>query len=130
MDGLDVQARLRDLDVTLPVIVMTGQSDVRSAVSAMKAGAVDFIEKPFDDEALIAAIEAALAKGGRADRNHEAAEAARLIAMLSRREREVLDALVVGRPNKVIAFDLGISVRTVEVHRARMMDRLGVRQLA
>ena len=92
----------------------------------MKAGAVDFIEKPYDDEALLSAIEAALARTGRADPDGEAAEARQRIAALSPRERQVLDALVAGRPNKVIAFDLGISVRTVEVHRARMMQRLGV----
>jgi two-component system response regulator FixJ len=130
MNGLELQARLRDLVVTLPVIVMTGQGDVQTAVRAMKAGAVDFIEKPFDDETLVTAIEAALAKGGRTDPDHEAADAARRVARLSRREREVLDALMAGRPNKVIAFDLGISIRTVEVHRAHMMERLGVRQLA
>lgn len=130
MDGLELQARLLQLGVSLPVIVMTGQADVPSAVRAMKAGAVDFIEKPHNDEALLSAIEAALARAGRADPDGEAAEARQRIAALSPRERQVLDALVAGRPNKVIAFDLGISVRTVEVHRSRMMERLGVRQLA
>jgi two-component system response regulator FixJ len=130
MDGLELQARLRAMKVTLPVIVMTGQGDVQSAVRAMKAGAVDFIEKPYSDDALIGAIETALKRGGRTDHDADAAEAAARIAALSPREREVLDALVAGQPNKVIAYDLGISVRTVEVHRARMMDRLGVRQLA
>jgi two-component system response regulator FixJ len=130
MDGLEVQLRLRDLGVLLPVIVMTGQGDVQTAVRAMKAGAADFLEKPFDDEVFLAAIETALTKNSSADRSHEAADAARRVAALSRREREVLDALMAGRSNKVIAFDLGISVRTVEVHRARMMERLGVHQLA
>ncbi len=130
MDGLEVQGRLHDLGITLPVIVMTGQSDVRTAVQAMKAGAVDFIEKPFDDEDLLGAIEAALVEREPDDRDRDAAHAARRISLLSPREREVLDALVAGRLNKAIAFDLGISVRTVEVHRARMMDRLGVRQFA
>jgi two-component system, LuxR family, response regulator FixJ len=96
----------------------------------MKAGAVDFIEKPWRNDVLLHAIGVALAKAIRADPDHEHAKAARRIARLSRREREVLDALVAGRANKVIAYDLGISVRTVEVHRARMMGRLGVRQLA
>jgi two-component system response regulator FixJ len=96
----------------------------------MKAGAIDFIEKPYDDEVLLNAIVAALGRAGAPDRDREVLEAARRIAALSPREREVLDALVAGRPNKVVAFDLGISVRTVEVHRARMMDRLGARQLA
>jgi two-component system response regulator FixJ len=130
MDGLELQSRLLALGVLLPVIVMTGQGDVQSAVRAMKAGAIDFIEKPYDDEVLLNAIGAALGRAGAPDRDREVLEAARRIAALSPREREVLDALVAGRPNKVVAFDLGISVRTVEVHRARMMDRLGARQLA
>jgi two-component system response regulator FixJ len=131
MDGLALQAWLRKLEVQLPVIMVTVQGDIQTAVRAMKAGAVDFIEKPFNDEVLLKAIEVALARGGgRLNRDSAAQEAIERISALSRREREVLDALVAGRPNKVIAFDLGISVRTVEVHRARMMDRLGVRQLA
>jgi two-component system, LuxR family, response regulator FixJ len=130
MDGLELQARLVKLGVPLPVIVITGQGDVQSAVRAMKAGAVDFIEKPYGDEALLATVEAALARPSRTDRQGEAADARRRVAALSPREHEVLDALVAGKSNKVIAYDLGISVRTVEVHRARMMERLGVRQLA
>jgi two-component system response regulator FixJ len=131
MDGLALQAWLRKLEVQLPVIMVTVQGDIQTAVRAMKAGAADFIEKPFNDEVLLKAIEVALARGGgRLNRDSAAQEAIERISALSRREREVLDALVAGRPNKVIAFDLGISVRTVEVHRARMMDRLGVRQLA
>jgi two-component system response regulator FixJ len=130
MDGLMLQGRLHELGISLPVIVMTGASDVRLAVRAMKAGAVDFLEKPFDDQVLIQAVESALKKSGGIVRNHEIIDAARRVARLTPREREVLDALVAGRPNKVIAFDLGISVRTVEVHRAHMMERLGVRQLA
>ncbi|HXA35088.1 MAG TPA: response regulator, partial [Steroidobacteraceae bacterium] len=129
MDGLELQARLNRLGFRLSVIVMTGHGDVPTAVRAMKAGAVDFIEKPFDDERLIAAIEAALAGSGLVSRDREAAEAAERIA-LSRREREVLDALVAGRQSKVIAHDLGLSVRTVEVHRARMMERLGTSRFA
>jgi two-component system response regulator FixJ len=96
----------------------------------MKAGAVDFIEKPFDDASLLAAIEAALARAGRSVQDNEVLEAAKRITSLSRREREVLDALVAGRPNKMIAYDLGLSVRTVEVHRAHMLGRLGARSLA
>ena len=130
MDGLTLQARLAKLDNHLPVVVMTGQGDVQTAVRAMKAGAVDFIEKPYDDGVLLKAIELALSLPRQSDRNREAAEAAQRVAALSPRERQVLDALVAGRPNKVIAYDLGISARTVEVHRARMMERLGVRQLA
>jgi two-component system response regulator FixJ len=130
MDGLELQSLLVKGNVPLPVIVMTGQGDVQSAVQAMKAGAVDFLEKPYSDELLLKAIESALAGADRANVDREAAEATERIAALSPRELEVLNALVAGRPNKVIAFDLGISVRTVEVHRARMMERLGVRQLA
>jgi two-component system response regulator FixJ len=130
MDGLELQGLLLKGNVPLPVIVMTGQGDVQSAVRAMKAGAVDFLEKPYSDELLLNAIEAALGRIGGPDDDREAVVAAQLIATLSLREREVLDSLVAGRANKVIAFDLGISVRTVEVHRAHMMERLGVRQFA
>ena len=131
VDGLEVQARLNRLRVNLPVIVMTGHGDVPSAVRAMKAGAVDFLEKPFDDETLLNAIGGAFAKASRLiGGDREAVRAAQRIATLSPREREVLDALLAGRQNKVIAFDLNISVRTVEVHRARMMERLGIKQFA
>jgi two-component system response regulator FixJ len=130
MDGLELQAKLNELEIRLPVIVMTGHGDVPTAVRAMKIGAVDFIEKPFDDERLLASIELALAGATRAGRDREALEAAQRIALLSPRERQVLDGLVTGQPNKVIAHDLGISVRTVEVHRARMLQRLGTRQTA
>lgn len=129
MDGFEVQARLLLLNPDLPVIVITAQGDVQTAVRAMKAGAVDFIEKPYSDDALIASIESALNIGAVKGRAEDIVAAALLIEMLSPREREVLEALVAGQPNKVIAFTLGISVRTVEVHRSRMMDRLGVRQL-
>lgn len=130
MDGLQLQSRLLDLEIALPVIVMTGQGDVKSAVAAMKLGAVDFIEKPYSDHVLILAIEAALARAGRPARSQEAEQAAHRIEQLSPRERQVLDALVAGHSNKIIAFELGLSVRTVEVHRARMLARLGVRQFA
>ncbi|RJF78718.1 response regulator transcription factor [Rhodopseudomonas palustris] len=130
MDGFEVQARLRLINPDLPVIVVTAQGDVRTAVRAMKAGAVDFIEKPYSDDALIMSIESALATDASTGRNGDIATAAALINTLSPRERQVLEALVAGQPNKVIAFDLGISVRTVEVHRSRMMDRLGVHQFA
>ncbi len=127
--GLEVQARLKAIGFVLPIIVITGQGDIHTAVLSMKAGAFDFLEKPFEDEVLLAAIEAALAATPRG-RDQQALDAARRIARLSPREREVLDALVAGASNKVIAFDLELSVRTVEVHRARMMERLGTHQLA
>lgn len=129
MDGFEVQARLLLINPDLPVIVITAQGDVRTAVRAMKAGAVDFIEKPYCDDALLSAIESALKIGAAKGRAEDIAAAALLIGTLSHREREVLEALVGGQPNKVIAYSLGISVRTVEVHRSRMMERLGVRQL-
>ena len=130
IDGLQLQALLNRLGFHLPIVVMTGHGDVATAVQAMKAGAVDFIEKPCDDERLLGAIRRALTVAGPAARNRETAAAAQRIATLSARERQVFDALTVGHPNKVVAFDLGISVRTVEVHRARMLERLGVRSLA
>ena len=130
MDGLEVQARLLQMRVLLPVIVMTAGGDVQTAVRAMKAGAIDFIEKPFDDEVMLSAIEASLAPAGQGDKADEILDAARRLGALSPRERQVLDVLLAGHPNKVIAYDLGLSVRTVEVHRARMMERLGVRQLS
>jgi two-component system response regulator FixJ len=130
IDGLEVQALLNRLGFRLPIVVMTGHGDVATAVQAMKAGAVDFIEKPCDDERLLGAIKQALTISRPAARGREAAAAAQRIATLSARERQVLDALAVGHRNKVVALDLGISVRTVEVHRARMLERLGVRSLA
>jgi two-component system, LuxR family, response regulator FixJ len=130
MDGFEVHARLQLINAGLPVIVVTAQGDVQTAVRAMKAGAVDFIEKPYSDDALIAAIESALKNSAAKGRTDDIAASAALINTLSPRERQVLEALVAGQPNKVIAFGLGISVRTVEVHRSRMMDRLGVRQFA
>jgi two-component system response regulator FixJ len=129
MPGMELQARLLQLGIPLPLII-TGQGDVQSAVRAMKAGAVDYIAKPYSDEVLRAAINTALSNAGWSGWDREAMKAAQRIAALSPREREVLDALVEGHANKVIAYDLGISVRTVEVHRARMLGRLGVRQLA
>jgi two-component system response regulator FixJ len=129
IDGLELQALLNRLGFRLPIVVMTGDGNVETAVLAMKAGAVDFIEKPCDDERLLGAIEQALTSG-QAARDREEAEAAERVGTLSRRERQVLDALTCGCPNKLIAYDLGISVRTVEVHRARMLERLGVRSLA
>ncbi|MGY8676586.1 response regulator [Bradyrhizobium sp. UFLA05-153] len=129
MNGLEVQQRLNTIRRDLPVIVVTAQGDIQTAVHAMKAGAIDFLEKPYSDRALLSSIEMAFA-GRQSDRNDEIADAARRIAGLSPRERDVLDGLIDGHSNKVIAYNLGLSVRTVEVHRARMMDRLGMRQLA
>jgi two-component system, LuxR family, response regulator FixJ len=129
VDGLELLRRLKQSGFGPPVAVMTAHGDVSTAVRAMKAGAADFVEKPFDDEALLAATEAALG-ATRAFGVVRADDAAERIAALSPREREVLDLLIAGKPNKHIARDLGLSPRTVEVHRARLMARLGVGSLA
>jgi two-component system response regulator FixJ len=130
MSGLEVQRKLSEMKCDLPIIIMTAQGDVQTAVSAMKAGASDFVEKPYSDDALLRSIEATFAQGAASDRSDEIAEAVRRVAALSPRERDVLNGLIEGRPNKTIAYQLGLSVRTVEVHRARMMERLGMHQLA
>lgn len=125
MSGIDLLRRLRELQVGLPVIVMTGHGDVPLAVEAMKAGATDFIEKPFDDEVMLGAIRTALA-GQATDgkRDAERAEIKERFESLSGRERQVLQGLVGGHPNKVIAHDLGISPRTVEIYRANVMTKM------
>src|ERR1700676_3441569 len=130
MSGLDVQTQLLKMRTDLAVIVVTGQGDIQTAVRAMKAGATDFLEKPYSDHALLGSIEVAFARENQHNRDHDITDAIRRIATLSPREREVLDALVAGRPTKKIAYNLEISVRTVELHRARMMERLGMWVLA
>jgi len=130
MLGLVLQERLVALGVAHPRVITTGHGDVPCAVRAMKAGAVDVLEKPYSDEDLLKAIESALEQKDAVRSKRDAAEATRLIASLSPRERAVLEALAAGHPNKRIAFYLGISVRTVEAHRGRMMKRLAVRRFA
>src|ERR1700720_85774 len=129
MDGLELLARMSELAIDLPVIVLTGHGDVPTAVKAMKAGAVDFIEKPIDEAQLFTAIDAALAEKKPAARHHAVARATEQMALLSPRERQVLEAIAGGRPNKLIAYYFGISVRTGEGHRAQLLDRLGVRNI-
>jgi two-component system response regulator FixJ len=131
MDGLELQAELNRRAIRLPVIVMTGHGDVPIAVRAMKAGAVDFIEKPFTDDLLIDSVRRALALSAETLRvSEEVSETLRRIETLTAREREVLGGMVAGHPNKVIAHDLGISPRTVEIHRARVMEKMDARSLS
>ncbi len=131
MDGLEVQQTLNDRGVTMPVIVLTGHGDVGIAVKAMRAGAVDFLEKPFETDTLLDAIERAFQRlDSEKDVMVRAAEAEVVLGSLSAREREVLDGLAQGYPNKTIAYDLGISPRTVEVHRANIMAKLQARSLS
>jgi two-component system response regulator FixJ len=131
MDGLELQAALRDKGIGLPVIIMTGHGDVTLAVQAMKAGAVDFIEKPFEKAVLLSAIDHGLERLRRSAASVDRAdEAAVRLQALTPREREVLDGLAKGLPNKTIAYDLGISPRTVEIHRANLMSKLGVKSLS
>ncbi len=131
MDGLELQAELARRGVQLPVVIMTGHGDVPIAVRAMKAGAVDFIEKPFSDEVLLESVRRALALAAATTRRSEqASDAARRLELLTAREREVLEGMVAGQANKVIAYELGISPRTVEIHRARVMDKMRARSLS
>ncbi len=125
MTGLTVQTRLRERGITLPVVMITAFADVPLAVAAMRAGAADFLEKPYSDDVLIASVHLALARAETiADIEEQAARTNARLAQLTPRERQVLDFLLVGRQNKQIAHDLGISPRTVEIHRARVMDKM------
>jgi two-component system, LuxR family, response regulator FixJ len=125
LTGLELAQKLNDSDFPLPVIVMTGHADVPLAVQAMKAGVVDFIEKPFDDMVMIAALEAALARPtAAASDDPQRSLILNRLDSLSTRERQVLEGLVAGKANKVVAYDLGISPRTVEVYRANVMTKM------
>jgi len=129
--GVDLLRRVREVKPELPVILITGHGDVPLAVEAMKLGAADFLEKPFDDDLLIASVRSALNQGAdAAKRNAEIADINEKLAALSNRERQVLDGLVAGKPNKVIAFDLGISPRTVEIYRANLMTKMSANSLS
>ncbi|MEM0985249.1 MAG: response regulator [Pseudomonadota bacterium] len=131
MDGLSVLREVRAVGASLPVIVLTGHGDVSTAVSAMKAGATDFIEKPYKKETLLQSIETAfhLIEVGQTQMSRRQAAEAR-IAVLTGREKDVLDRLADGLTNKAIAEDLGISARTVEIHRANLMDKLEAETLS
>ena len=131
MDGLEVQQALRDRGSLLPVIVMTGHGDVNVAVQAMKAGAVDFIEKPFEKATMLNALEEGFSRLHHDDRSRVRREEALVrLQALTPRERDVLEGLARGLPNKTIAYDLEISARTVEIHRANLMGKLGAASLS
>lgn len=131
MTGIDLLHHLKDKGSNVPVIVVTGHGDVPLAVEAMKLGAADFLEKPFDDVAILDAVKAALA---RRQKHHQRdalrEEVNERIAVLSQRERQVLECLVAGQANKMIAYDLGISPRTVEVYRANVMTKMKAQSLS
>ena len=131
MTGIELLQQLRDKDIKLPVIVITGHGDIPLAVEAMKSGAIDFIEKPFAEESILRAVRAAedrAKKLGR--RSEEETQVAVRLAALSERERQVLEGLVAGHANKTIAYELGISPRTVEVYRANVMTKMQARSLS
>jgi len=131
MNGLELVAKLKAMGVADPVIVITGHADVPMAIQAMRAGVSDFIEKPFSDEAILIAVRAALAEQqskGELERERDLFQ--HRLATLSGREREVMEGLIEGKANKVIAFDLDISARTVEVYRANAMTKMGARTLS
>ncbi|UTP41566.1 response regulator FixJ [Phenylobacterium sp. LH3H17] len=131
MNGLELVRRLKERGARHPIIVITGHGDVPLAVEAMKAGVVDFLEKPFDDEALLGSIRAALAIGGQATQaSEERRKFEAMLAALSPRETEVLKGVLAGKQNKVIAFELGISARTVEVYRANVMTKTSAGSLS
>ena len=130
MDGIRFLQRLKEMGVSLPVVIMTGHADVAMAVKALKAGANDFIEKPFTDESLLEAVRSALTRSLKGQPPAEMEQVRARLATLTPREREVLDALVAGQPNKTIAYDLGVSSRTVEVHRANVMTKMAAANFA
>ncbi len=131
LGGLELQEKLNEMGSTLPIIFITGHGDVPMAVEAMQKGAVDFIQKPFRDQELLDRIgEALKADQERRSAREEQAEIQTRIDKLTNRERQVLDLVVTGKPNKVIAYELGVSQRTVEIHRARVMEKMEAKSLA
>lgn len=131
MSGLELQVRMRDEQIHLPVVILTGHADVPMAVRALKAGAVDFVEKPFNEQLLLDCIQRALAR----DRDtrawtQEYDGVNERVARLSPRERQVMEMVVAGKPNRVVAEDLGLSEKTIEVHRARVMSKMQARSIA
>lgn len=131
MTGIELLRRLRESGNDVPVIVITGHGDIPLAVEAMKYGAVDFFEKPYDDESMVAAVRSALNRHeGVAQKQAQRSILDERLATLSNRERQVLEGLVAGKPNKIIAFDHGISPRTVEVYRANVMSKMQASSLS
>jgi two-component system response regulator FixJ len=129
--GMDLLRKIKELGIEVPVIVITGHGDISLAVEAMKIGAVDFLEKPFDDDTLLASVRGSLNRSAdRVQRNAELSQINDRLAALSNRERQVLDGLVAGKANKAIAFDLGISPRTVEIYRANLMTKMAANSLS
>jgi two-component system response regulator FixJ len=129
--GIELLRKVKETKPDLPVIVITGHGDIALAVEAMKIGALDFLEKPFDDDQLLSAVRSALDKDS--DTSRRRAELSGIhekLANLSQRERQVLEGLVAGNANKTIAFDLGISPRTVEIYRANVMTKMGANSLS
>lgn len=125
INGIELLRKVREMDIRLPVIVITGHGDVPLAVEAMRTGAIDFLEKPYDDDILLASVRSALGQADRqAAQSVEKAALHERLTALSSREREVLEGLVAGQPNKIIAFNLGISPRTVEIYRANVMTKM------
>ena len=131
LSGIDLLRRLRELKLAVPVIVITAHGDIPLAVEAMGLGAMDFLEKPFEDEALLASVRSALDKGDRDQKRlDERSNIEARLAALSNRERDVLQGLVAGRANKQIAYDLGISARTIETYRANLMIKMQAASLS
>src|SRR5262249_1006621 len=131
ISGIDLLREVKRLNVGLPVIVITGHGDVALAVEAMKIGAIDFLEKPFNDDLLLTSVRAAIQKDALAARhNAEVSEVQNKLASLSARERQVLEGLVASKANKIIAFNLGISPRTVEIYRANVMTKMAANSLS
>ncbi len=130
IDGLELQERLRALNIALPLIFITGHGDIQMAVQAIRGGASDFIEKPFDESLLIGALEREFSQSARVVKPEENSDTRQKLAGLTPRELQVLDCMVEGKPNKVTAFELGLSIRTVETHRAHVMQKMGAGSLS
>ncbi|MGE4063218.1 MAG: response regulator transcription factor [Rhodospirillaceae bacterium] len=130
IDGLELQQRLKAAKSDMPMIFITGHGDIQMAVQAIKEGASDFIEKPFDDQILIDAVQSALKRKAPVSAAKPSAEALERLTSLTPREREVLDCLIIGKLNKITAHELGMSIRTVETHRARIMQKMQARSLS